>query len=286
MHGGFGGGHGGGGHGGGGHGHGGGGHGHATHATHSGHAHSQPIAAHNLGGQSQSVLGHMTSLVSNGQGVLGHIAGWLVGQHHGVMHHGAGQHDHVGDASWASAALQVDKSEKWHQKAIKMPGVHILAVFIVIAGWLVFLGMLRHGDAEHVARSPMPTQQEWRQELVGSNSADQQGSESDEQGAPAGTTFGGATSIFGSPRAGTESSALTYAQAPAQQSDPQSLQPMQQMQQPMQQYQPQQMQSPAFAPAAQQPAAGLGRRSFSARSQLGAEGLDSRGFHHKVVAER
>jgi hypothetical protein len=289
MHGGFGGGGGGGGHGGGGHsggGHHSGGHdggGHASH--HGGQDHSQPIAAHNLGGQSQSIIGHMTSLVANGQGILGHIAGWLVGQHQGIMHHTSGTQNHLGDQSWTSAALQVDKAETWVTKITKIPGIHFFFVFLVVAGWLVFLGVLRHGDAEHVVRSPMPTQQEWRQELVGSNSesAEQQtgGEVSQPDMAQSTANFGApATSMFGNPRSGAdESPQAAYAQAPMQM-------PIQQMQQ--QQQAPAQVTS-AFG-SAPAPAAAGGRRSFSARSAMSGPGseppVDGRGFHHRVIAER
>ena len=292
MHGGFGGG-GGGGHSGGGHysgGHDGGGH--VSH--HGGQDHSQPTAAHNLGGQSQSIIGHMTSLVTNGQGILGHIAGWLVGQHQGVVHHTSGTQNHVGDPSWTSAGLQVDKSATWVTKISKIPGIHFFFVFLVVAGWLVFLGMLRHGDAEHGVRSPMPTQQEWRQALVGSNggSAEQQAGGEVSQpdiAQPAANFAGGATAMFGTPRTGAdESPQAAYAQTPMQ------IQPMQQMQ--IQQMPVQQMQQQQPAPAqvtsafgsAPAPAAAGGRRSFSARSAMsGAEPpVDGRGFHHRVIAER
>jgi hypothetical protein len=200
MHGGFGGG--GFGHGGGGGHHSGGGHHGGDGAHHGGHAHGEPTAVHNLGGSNQSIVGHMTSLVTNGHGALGHIASWLTGQHHTLMHHSGNGQNHVGNNSWTSAAIQVEKSSVW-QKITKIPGIQLMAVFFVVAGWLFFLGILRHGDGEHTVRSPMPTQQEWRQELVGDAQAPESAGETVSPAAAdvgAGGFDGG--SMFGAPRAG------------------------------------------------------------------------------------
>ncbi|HEY9680893.1 MAG TPA: hypothetical protein V6C86_04860 [Oculatellaceae cyanobacterium] len=318
MHGGFGGGHGGGG---GGFGHGGGGH-HSSGGHHSGsghqtgHSHSQPIAVHNLGGGgNQSIIGHMTSLVTNGHGVLGHIAGWLTGQHHSVMHHASNGQNHIGDAQWASAALQVEKSSVW-QKVTKIPGIQVIGVFLVIAGWLLFLGMLRHGDGEHTARSPMATQQEWRQELVGDSHAPEAAGAPDaasEEVAQGGFAGG---SLFGAPRAGFEDASQVSMPAQANNQTvaagyvPQAQSAMQAQSAPNLrslaqsdellnahaigatpiQMQPAQMQSAQQGYRNPNMAVG-GRRSFTARGNMvqdfdAAAIASGRAFHHRVVAER
>jgi hypothetical protein len=216
MHGGFGGGGGGGmGHsGGGGMGHSGGGGGHHSggggghHSSgggghHGGELNPTAIASHGLGGPSQSIFSHIAALGQNPQGIIGHIASFLTGQQ--VTHHSAGasqqSSQHIADQSWTSAALQVEKSGLWKQRIAKMPAVHIMGVFLLIVGWLFFLGMLRHGDAEHTAKSPMPSQSEWRQQLTGNGPAEQTGEAASE--APAQGGFGQAApnvSAFGMPR--------------------------------------------------------------------------------------
>jgi hypothetical protein len=272
--------------------------------------------SHDLGGSSQSVLGHIAGIGQNPQGIIGHIASWLTGQHQ-VTHHAAGatgQSQHMGDQSWTSAALQAERSISWKQRLVKMPAIQIMAIFMVIAGWLFFLGMLRHGDAEHVSKAPSATQREqsqrdqseWRQQLTGSGA---QSPEPAEVAEGAGLSTPGA-SAFGMPRdvegavppdlshyvpqayvgnstfvpaasqtATNGNSSYGAAGAPA-----------------MSAYAP----STAAAPA---PTAQIGRRSFSARAAMSAPQeaqpasgtmagdlyapIESRrSFHHRVIAER
>ncbi len=307
MHGGFGGGGGGGGHSGGyggGHSGGYGGHsgghssGHSSGAHHhGGELNPNSMNSHDLGGSSQSVLGHIAGIGQNPQGIIGHIASWLTGQHQ-VTHHAAGatgQSQHMGDQSWTSAALQAERSISWKQRLVKMPAIQIMAIFMVIAGWLFFLGMLRHGDAEHVSKAPSATQREqsqrdqseWRQQLTGSG-ASAFGMPRDVEGAvPPDLSHyvpqayvGNSTFVPAASQTATNgNSSYGAAGAPA-----------------MSAYAP----STAAAPA---PTAQIGRRSFSARAAMSAPQeaqpasgtmagdlyapIESRrSFHHRVIAER
>jgi hypothetical protein len=318
MHGGFGGGGGGGmGHSGGGGGH------HSGGGHHGGELNPTAIASHGLGGPSQSIFGHIAALGQNPQGIIGHIASFLTGQHQATHHAGGASsqaNQHIGDQSWTSSGLQVEQGALWRKRIAKMPAFQIMAVFLVIVGWLFFLGMVRHGDAEHAARTPT-TQNEWRQQLTGNGQA-QNGEAATEATAeaPAQGGFGQAApnaSAFGMPRdvEGAVAPNLSnyvpqaYVMTSAPTAYGQSAYGSQSagsMGNPM-------MASSMAAPAASQyaapvassaPAAQLGRRSFSARAALSSpqEGqqagpsyaagdpyapLESRrGFHHRVVAER
>ena len=320
MHGGFGGG-GGGGHsgGGGGYGHsgsggghhsgGGGGH-HSGGGHHGGQANPTAIASHNLGGSSQSILGHIAALGQNPQGVLGAIASWLTGQHQ-VSHHAAGaaqqtSQQHIGDVSWTSSGLQVEKSRTWKERMVKMPAIQIMMVFLVIAGWLAFLMVLRHGDAEHTAKSPMPTQSEWRQQLTGNGSGEQGGEVATD--APAQASFGQAApnvSMFGMPR-DVEGAVPPNLSNYVQQAYVVTAAPAANGQSSYGAQSAPSMAGYAAPVQSPNPAAQLGRRSFSARVALAnpdpsqqAQPASSsmagdlyapiesrRGFHHRVIADR
>jgi hypothetical protein len=271
------------------------------------------IASHGLGGPSQSIFSHITALAQNPQGIIGHIASFLTGQ----QHHAAGAsqqaNQHIADQSWTSAALQVEQGALWKQRVAKMPAFYIMAVFLLVVGWLFFLGMVRHGDTKNSARTPMPTQNEWRQQLTGDGQADQTGEAATEAngGSPAQGGFGQSVpnvSAFGMPR-DVEGAVAPNLSNYIPQSYVMSSAPAAYGQSSYGAQSAGSMAAPAASPyaapvASSAPAAQLGRRSFSARAALSnpqeaqAAGAgymagdlyapieSRRGFHHRVVAER
>jgi hypothetical protein len=218
------------------------------------------------------------------------------------MHHSAGTQNHVGDSSWTSAALQVEKLAIW-QKISRIPGIQIMVIFLVLAGWLLYLGVSKHGGVDQGAKSAMTSQQEWRQELTGSRSVagGNGGEQSADLSSPAefagGSMFGAPRSGFGdasqtpSPAAGFDSQAgQSVAPGPAGQSMiPPAQQPVFPAQAGAQTESTNAMSAaPPALPPLTQPSGG--RRSFSARSSLEPQdqeaALSGRNFRHRVVTER